>query len=79
MLRRLAREFASKYFKIINYNNIEGFMRTMNVKNLPSIAVACRSGTGKVVYSDFGLSMSEISKEEIDPAINGFACAFQSR
>ncbi len=41
-----------------------------------SIGVACRSGTGKVVYSDFGLSTSTVTKEEIDTAIDGFACAF---
>jgi hypothetical protein len=42
-----------------------------------SIGVACRSGaTGKVVYSDFGLSSSVVPKEGIAKAIDGFACAF---
>lgn len=42
-----------------------------------SIGVACRSGaTGKVVYSEFGLSSSIATKEDIDKVIDGFACAF---
>jgi len=42
-----------------------------------SIGVACRSGaTGKVVYSDFGLSSSVATKEEINNVIDGYACAF---
>ncbi len=44
-----------------------------------SIAVACRSGTGKVVYSEFGMMTSGVKKEELDRLINGFACAFQVR
>ena len=42
-----------------------------------SIGVACRSGaTGKVVYSDFGLSSTVATKEDIEKVIDGFACAF---
>jgi len=44
-----------------------------------SIAVACRSGAGKVVYSDFGLSLAEVKKDEVDKVIEGHACAFQLR
>lgn len=44
-----------------------------------SIAVACRSGTGKVVYSEFGMMTSGVKKDELDRLINGFACAFQVR
>lgn len=41
-----------------------------------SIGVACRSGSGKVVYSNFGLSTSSLTKAEVDKIIDGFACAF---
>ncbi len=42
-----------------------------------SIGVACRSGaTGKVVYSDFGLSSTVATREDIEKVIDGFACAF---
>ncbi len=42
-----------------------------------SIGVACRSGaTGKVVYSNFGLSSSAVPKEDIAKVIDGYACAF---
>ncbi|UCG78606.1 MAG: hypothetical protein JSV21_01860 [Nitrospirota bacterium] len=42
-----------------------------------SIAVACRSGAnGKVVYSEFGIMMSGVTKDEIDRHIDGMACAF---
>jgi hypothetical protein len=45
-----------------------------------SIAVACRSGAnGKVVYSDFGIGLSGKTKEEINEAIDGKACAFYVR
>ncbi len=44
-----------------------------------SIAVACRSGAGKIVYSEFGMMTSGVKKEELDKLINGFACAFQVR
>jgi hypothetical protein len=45
-----------------------------------SVAVACRSGAnGKVVYSEFGIGLSGKTKEEIDKAIDGKACAFYVR
>jgi len=44
-----------------------------------SIPVACRSGSGKVVYSEFGLSIAERTKEDIERLIKGRACAFHVR
>ncbi|UCG77504.1 MAG: hypothetical protein JSV21_07935 [Nitrospirota bacterium] len=45
-----------------------------------SVAVACRSGSnGKVVFSEFGLQLSGRSREEIQEAIDGKACAFYVR
>lgn len=44
-----------------------------------SIAVACRSGTGKVVYSDHGLYHARMTRDDIDRVIDGYACAFQLR
>ena len=42
-----------------------------------SVAVACRSGAnGKVVYSRFGMQLAGTTKQEIDVAIDGMACAF---
>lgn len=42
-----------------------------------SIAVACRSGSnGAVVYNEFGMQFSSLSKEQVAEAINGMACAF---
>ncbi len=44
---------------------------------LHSVGVACRSGaTGKVVYSDFGLTTTTVKREEIAEVIDGYACAF---
>ena len=44
-----------------------------------SITVACRSSTGKIVYSEFGLTMANKSKNTIAKKIEGFACAFLIR
>jgi len=42
-----------------------------------SIAVACRSGgNGKVVFNNFGLQFTTLTKEQVHEAINGMACAF---
>ncbi len=44
-----------------------------------SIAVACRSGTGKIVYSEFGLKLAGRTKRDVEKKIEGFACAFLVR
>ena len=44
-----------------------------------SLAVACRSDTGRVIYSKLGLSIAKVSKEKVDTLIEGFACAFYVR
>lgn len=44
-----------------------------------SVAVACRSGNGKVVYSDFGLHLSNKRKDDVGKIIDGMACAFHVR
>ena len=42
-----------------------------------SIAVACRSmANGKVVYSKFGLKLSDMTEADINKLIDGKACAF---
>lgn len=42
-----------------------------------SVTVACRStNSGKIVYSEFGLWMAKMEKEEVDLMIDGKACAF---
>lgn len=42
-----------------------------------SITVACRSGSnGKIVHCRHGLNVAQLKPEDVDPLLEGYACAF---